>query len=58
MTKLVINEFLEGFYFFNGTSDRLETASVTPWGEGLSISIETGLWKKGVSFLGLSKITG
>ncbi len=27
---------------------------VTPWGSGLSIWIETGLWKRGISFLELS----
>ncbi len=42
----------------NTTSDRLETACVTPWGSGLSIWIEIVLWKQGVSFLELSKITG
>ncbi len=42
--------------FCNATSDRLETGWVTPWGSGLSIWIETGLWKQGVSFLELAKI--
>ncbi len=48
----------EGLLLCNATSDRLKTDWVTPWGSGLSIWIETGLWKQGVSFLDLSKITG
>ncbi len=47
-----------GLLLCNATSDRLETGWVTPWGSGLSIWIETGLWKQGVSFLDLSKISG
>ncbi len=35
----------------NATSDPLETGLVTPWGSGLSIRIESGLWKQGVFFL-------
>ncbi len=42
--------------FCNATSDRLETGWVSPWGSGLLIWIETGLWKQGVSFLEVSKI--
>ncbi len=45
-----------GLLFCNSTSARLETALVTPWGSGLSIGIETGLWKQGVSFLEPFKI--
>ncbi len=47
-----------GLLFCNATSDRLETGWVTHWGSGLSVWIETGLWKQGVSFLELSKFTG
>ncbi len=42
----------------NSKSDCLETAWVSSWGSGLSIWIEIVLWKQGVSFLELSKITG
>ncbi len=42
----------------NSKSDCLETAWVLSWGSGLSIWIEIVLWKQGVSFLDLSKITG
>ncbi len=42
---------------FNTTSDCLETAWVSSWGSGLSIWIEIGLWKQGVSFWKPSKIT-
>ncbi len=42
----------------NSKSDCLETAWVLSWGSGLSIWIEIVLWKQGVSFLELSKITG
>ncbi len=43
-----------GIFLCNATPDSFET--VTPWGSWLSIRIETGLWKHGVSFLDLSKI--
>ncbi len=39
-----------GFLLCNATSNPLETGWVTPWGSGLSIWIETPLWKQGVSF--------
>ncbi len=42
---------------FNTTSDCLETAWVSSWGSGLSISIEIVLWKQGVSSWKPSKIT-
>ncbi len=45
-----------GLLLCNATSDRLETSWVTPWGSGLLIWIETGLWKQGVSFLELFKV--
>ncbi len=45
-----------GLLFCNATSDRLETGWLTPWDSGLSIWIETSLWKQGVSFLELFKI--
>ncbi len=41
----------------NSTSDCLETAWVSSWSSGLSIWIEIVLWKMGVLFLKLSKIT-
>ncbi len=47
-----------GLSFCNGTSDSPETGQVTHWGSGLSIWIETGLWKQGVSFLEKSEIRG
>ncbi len=37
-----------GLLFCNITSDHLETGQVTPRGSGLSIGIETGLWKQEV----------
>ncbi len=40
---------LESFYY-NTTSDCLETAWVSSWGIGLSIWIEIVLWKQGFSF--------
>ncbi len=47
-----------GLLLCNAKSDPLETGWGTRWGSGLSIWIETGLWKQGVSFLELSKISG
>ncbi len=41
----------------NSTSDCLETTWVLSWGSGLSIWIKIVLWKQGVLFLKLSKIT-
>ncbi len=42
----------------NSKSDCLETAWVASWGSGLSIWIKIVLWKRGVSFLELSKFKG
>ncbi len=44
-------------WLFNTTSDCLETAWVSSWGSGLSIWSKIVLWKQGVYFLELSKIT-